>query len=170
MQYRDEVHATVRALNCGEGRPKVAVWQQQYQAGYRESSPVDYEHLTAVEKLMGDAMTHALIRRAVTAEQYLALVLRYSGDEAARINALKLLMSVIKSPAGETTKALAIGAWAGFRSQSAAGTDWDGQGAAQSTVRGWRMQIRRDLSALHDAALERISRALTDGGLIGGGV
>lgn len=167
-QYRDEVHATVRALNCGEGRPKVAVWQQQYRAGHRESMPNDFEHLAGVDKLMGDAMTHALIRRTVTAEQYLALVLRYSGDEAARINALKLLMSVIKSPAGEATKALAIGAWAGYRSQSAAGTDWSEQGKAPSTIRGWRMQIRRDLSALHDGALASVSKALTDGGLIGG--
>jgi len=165
--YRDESHAVVRALNCGEGRPTAAFWQQQYQAGYRESSPTDCLHLTAGEKLLGDAMTHALIRRTVSPEQYLALVLRYSGDEAARIQALKVLMSVVQSPAGEATKALAIGAWAGYRSQLPAGTDFDAKGVAPSTVRGYRMQIRRQLSALHDGAMTEISKALAASGLVG---
>jgi hypothetical protein len=145
----------------------VAHWQSQHSSGYRESAAIECDQLTGIDKLLGDAMTHALIRRAVTGEQYLTLVLRYSGDEAARIYALKALMSVIKSPAGPATLALAIGAWAGYRSQSPSGTDFDAKAIAPSTVRGYRMQIRKALNALHDEAMTRVSRAMTEGGLIG---
>ena len=168
-QYRDEAHAVVRALNCGEGRPKAAVWQQQYVAGYRESSDCTIDQLGPMDRLLGDAMAHALIRRVTGPEQYLTLVLRYSGDERARIHALRVLISAVKADSlGDEAKALAIGAWAGYRSSLPAGADLDAKGRSQSTIRGHRMQVRRQLAGWHDAAMAAIAKAMQENGLIGG--
>lgn len=169
-QYRDESHAVVRALNCGEGRPNSSVWQRQYASGYRESSDWTVDQLGPMDRLMGDAMTHALIRRVTSAEQYLTLVLRYSGDERARIEALKALVLAVRTPAEANTRAIAIGAWAGYRSQLPAGTDYDGKGVTPSTVRGYRMQIRKQLAGWHESAMSAIAQALQEAELIGGGV
>lgn len=164
-QYRDEVHATVRALNCGEGRPVPAKWQQQYTAGYRESH-LSADDLTPGERMLADAITHSLLHASLTSEQYSVLVLKYSGDDKARIKALQGLMPVVGTDAGPATKALSIGAWAGYKAPNA---DYDQQGKAESTVRGWRNTIRRRLDKLHDEALTAAAVALTVAGLVNEG-
>lgn len=164
MQYRNESHAVVRAMNAGEGRPKPALWQMQYTAGYRESAAGDADFLAGMEKLLADSMTHALIRKSLTAEQYAVLVLRYSGNEGDRIKALKSLLPVVGTPAGPQSKALSIGTWAGYKCPNA---NYDQQDAADSTIRGWRMQIKRTLDKLHGDAFARLADALKEAGLVG---
>lgn len=166
-QYRDEGQAVARAMNAGEGKPVPAKWQSQYTAGYRESTMGDADPLMGIDRLLADSLTHALIRRTVSAEQYLVLVLRYSGDERARLLALKSLLPVVGSNAGPQTRAVAVGAWAGYQQQLPAGTDYDGGSAAESTVRGYRMQIKRHLDGLHKAAFERLSDAMKSADLVG---
>lgn len=166
-QYRDEGQAVARAMNAGEGKPASAKWQSQYTAGYRESPANDCDPLAGMDRLLADSMAHALIRRTVTADQYLVLVLRYSGDERARILALQGLLPAVGSNAGPQTRAVAIGAWAGYQQQLPAGTDYDGKGAADSTVRGYRMQIKRHLDGLHKAAFDRLAEAMKAAELVG---
>jgi hypothetical protein len=163
MQYRDEAHAVVRAMNAGEGRPKPALWQMQYTSGYRESAVDDLAFLTGMEKLLADSMCHRLIRKTLTPPQYYVLVLKYSGNEGDRIKALKSLLPLIGTQAGPQSKALSIGAWAGYKSPNA---NYDQQDAADSTIRGWRMQIKRELDKLHGDAFTRLADAMKGAGLI----
>lgn len=164
-QYRDESHAVVRALNCGEGRPVPAKWQQQYTSGYRESHPVETDQMEIMDRLLADAMAHSLIRRHLTADQYAVLVLRYSGDEKARISALRSLLPVVGTNAGINTKAIAIGAWAGYRQVLPASTNYDATPAADSTIRTYRMLIKRSLNTIHEQAMNRVREILRAGGL-----
>lgn len=155
--YKDESHAVVRALNCGEGRPTPAKWQSQYSSGYRESY-ITGESMTAAERLLADSMTHSLLHKALSADHYNVLMLKYSGDDAARIKALQALIPVVGTEAGPASKALSIGAWAGYKTPCA---NYDQQQAAESTIRGWRNTIRRRLNKLREEALTAAAVALS---------
>jgi hypothetical protein len=166
MQYRDEAHAVARALNAGEGRPVPAKWQQQYMAGYRETPADETDFLSGMEKLLADSMANATIRRALTAEQYSVLVLRYAGNERERITALRALAQAVGTNAGATCRLMAIGAWAGYQSALPTHTNYDQQRAAESTIRGWRWQIKKALDKMHADAMGRLGEVLKASGLI----
>lgn len=166
-QYRDEKQAAVRAINSGEGRPKTAAWQRQYTAGYRVSSPDDCELLAGVERLLADATTHATMRRFLTARQYNALVVRYSGNSRDQIEALKALAATVGTNAGPNCKALAVGSWAMPAYKSEASANWDQQDVTDRTLRQWRRDIHKELQKLHDEAFVILAEVFKELGKIG---
>lgn len=165
-QYRNESQAVARALNAGEGKPTPALWQQQHSSGYRVSLPDDCDHLVGCDRLLADAMTHATLHRALSKPLYNVLVLRYSGDERARIEALKALVSVVGTNAGPQSKALSIGAWASPVHKSPA-ANYDQQDVSDRTLQAWRQQIKREMDELHREAMTAAQMALREAGLIG---
>lgn len=165
-QYRDEGHAVARAINAGEGCPVPAKWQSQYTAGYRESAMGDSDALMGIDRLLADSMTHALIRRSLPAEQYLVLVLRYSGNEPARVQAVRGLMPAVGTNSGPNSRALSIGAWACPALKQPA-HNWDQQDASDRTLQAWRAEIKRTLDKLHGEAMAAVRQALKAGEVIG---
>lgn len=165
QQYRDEGQAVARAINAGEGSPTTAKWQDLYTAGYRESAATDCDTLIGIDRLLADSMTHALLRRTLAHDQYSVLVLRYSGDEAARVSALKALMPYVGTNSGQSSRALSIGAWASKAYQQPA-RDWDQQGVSERTLQAWRQEIRRALDKLHGEAMTAARTSLEGAGLI----
>lgn len=164
-QYRDERQAAVRAINSGEGRPKSAAWQRQYTAGYQVSAPSDCDALAGVERLLADAATHATLHRFLTARQYNALVVRYSGNDRDQIEALKALAATVGTNAGPNCKALAVGSWA-MPAYNSAATNWDQQDVTDRTLRQWRRDIHKELQALHDESFVILAEVFKELGKI----
>lgn len=162
MEYRDEVQAVKRAINCGVGRPVSSKWQQQYSSGYRESHLAG-EPMTAMDRLLADSVTHSLLHTALAENHYWVLVLKYSEDDKEKIKALRVLMAVVGTKAGPYSRALSIGAWAGYKSKNA---NYDQQQAAESTIRGWRNTIRKRLDRLRKEALTAAAVVLSLSGKI----
>lgn len=168
-QYRDESHAVVRAVNAGEGRPKPAQWQDQYTSGYRESSPMDVDVLAGVDKLLGDSMTRALIRRSLSDPQWQVMLAVYSGNQADQVSAVDRLAGIVGTKAGPRNRRIWIGCWAVPALQLKYGKaliDWDGNATPDGTLKDWRNKIRKELDKHRADAFCHLRRVLADAGLI----
>lgn len=167
MQYRDEGQAVARAVNSGEGKPKPASWQDQYSAGYPEAVTSGADHLTGIDRLLADTTTHAALHAALCSRHYDVLVLRYSGDDKARIKALMALMAVVGTNSGPKSRALSIGAWASPAALKQPPHNWDQQDVSERTLQEWRAQIKKALDKLHGEAMTAAQALLMEKGKIG---
>lgn len=166
-QYRDEAHAVSRAINCGEGKPKPALWQSQYSSGYQVSAAADCDHLAGIDKLLGDSMTAARIKRSLPAVQFDVLVAKYSGSDKDQIAAINRLAGAMDTRMGPHSRILAAGSWAAVKYRGPV-KNWDMQEVTDKTLRQWRREAHKWLAGLHESALASLADVLKEKGLTPG--
>lgn len=168
-QYSDESHAVARAINAGEGRPKPAHWQGQYNSGYRESRVNDSDVLTGIERLLGDSMARSLIHRSLTEPQWLILVAKYSGEQKDQVKAIDRLATLLSGKAGPKNRRVWVSCWAVPAMQIRYGKqviDWDGEATPDRTLSHWRADVRKQLTAHMENAMSHLAHVLKNAGLI----
>jgi hypothetical protein len=170
--YRDEKHAAARAIagdtlsHCSR-----AAWQGQYRAGVADAllpRSEAGEPLSGADRLLQDALTRSLIRRALSEPQWLTLLAIYAARPEEQVEALQGLAACVSTPAGPLFRRWCVGCWAlpAVRREFRQLRDWDARGTPERTLRHWRQKIQAQLDGWRVEALAHVQRVLMDAGLV----
>lgn len=125
--------------------------------------------MTRLDWVAHHGMTHRLIIDALggrKAPQYLALVNRYCYEPHTKTVARIAIMPHLPQRLPRLKRAAVVALWSGVPGITYAMIDC-GDGTKTSTLQGHINEVRRELDKLHTAAIEHLSRVLTDAGLLG---
>lgn len=178
MTYRNVVSAVVRALaaetiNSAGGcdfEPKVQCAKQKGEIVGKEAA------------FLVDCMVFSRLHKALPADQWQALLAKFSTHTERKHDAIIFLAKKVTSPAPERFRHAAVVTWAipklpgiqGKRSTNVlpegwyALSNWCDEGRPEPTLYRWRTAIRKGLESLVDQALVSAQEVLDVEGLIEG--
>ncbi|QHF03321.1 hypothetical protein N015_13255 [Pseudomonas asturiensis] len=178
MIYRNVVAAVVRALaaetiNSAGGcnfEPRV------------QDTKLKGEIVGKEESLLVDCMVHSRLHKHLTADQWRALVAKYSTHTEKKHDAIISISKRVTSPAPERFRHAAVVTWAipklpgkdGKRSTNVLPegwyvlANWCDEGRPEPTLYRWRTAIRKSLERMVDEALVAAQEVLEMEGLLDG--
>lgn len=176
MTYRNVVSAVVRALaaetiNSAGGcnfEPRV------------QDAKLKGEIVGKEAALLQDCMLHSRLRKHLTADQWRALLAKYSTHSEKKHEAIASLCKRVTSPAPERFRHAAVVTWAipklpgkdGKRSTNVLPegwyvlSNWCDEGRPEPTLYRWRTAIRKSLDQMVDNALVAAQEVLDAEGLL----
>ena len=168
--YRDAQHVIARVMSIEtiDGTKK-AGWQQRYQAGYPDSVGGAGGGLTEEERLTQDSMTRAALHRELPEMAWHVLVAKYSINDREVLASIQWLIPRVVCPAHHLFKMKCVTAWAVPRRlppEFYVLHTWDCDGTPESTLRRWRLVVRRWLDERVDMAFKQATPILEASGLI----
>lgn len=171
--YRDEQHATVRAMSVDAVSTCASPsWQKHHRPGFVESEtsrPTECDQLGPVDRLLQDSMTRSLIHQSVNERQWLVLVALYAAQDRDRVQACERLAELVTCPGDALFRGMAVGTWAfrHIRGEARNVNTWDLNGTPERTLRRWRKDVQDQLESWRKDAMTHLQRVFKDAGLIG---
>lgn len=168
--YRDVGHVIARVMSIEtiDGTKK-AGWQQRYQSGYPDSVGGAGGGLSEEERLTQDSMTRAALHRELPEMAWNVLVAKYSINDREVLASTQWLLPRVDGAAHHLFKSKCLTAWAIPRRLSPAFYllhTWDNDGTPESTLRRWRIAVRKWLDDRVDMAFKQAAPILESAGLI----
>lgn len=173
----------IMSIEANDGTAK-SPWQRKYQAGFEEpkSSSCRGDELTAEERIAQDAIARRIVHRVLSAEQWNALVAKYSINEQEVAEAVRWLIPRVSTKAHQLFRTKCVTAWAiprkaGVRAGAKTSrrglvdafydiSTWDSSGIPERTLRNWRTVMTKWLEDQVTAGHKSVEVILKEAGLL----